>query len=458
MANTDVQEEASLLTFYHAIEKGAYLGTLAEPAVNASDRDEELYKALKTVYPSMPQRWYLAFIKQGIVLVEWLKKGNGVIIPNNDYKYGRFGSTSVAGIPRGSYSVFGDFLYNSLTKEQKKLFGGKKDSWNPFDVFIVKKRDERELIKEIHDSCCFQPYDRIAPDVEAAAEMEMVSLNQYLAYMTNEKIFVGISLKETDFGDPKVTETNLRQSFDHIHHSCGMITSPLKMDMKVVTSKTVRGKEKLGLNFLTNSLTMQAQFNIGNVLKKYKYESKISSRENHATEPRDLVEGARGGFVPAAARNGAVPAPKMAKIVEQYSGQKMNKDIPMNGNFSDTEKSNWVTLLTQIKGNGKHNTTADLGKFDIHLNRQADKWWSNMTVKDYMDKVVELDNEFKNKRDKFPTALRNKLRAARYILMFQKAADETPSKLDNLIAEVYFASSKVNISKDDLSGPFIKIQ
>ena len=43
MANTDVQEEASLLTFYHAIEKGAYLGTLAEPAVNASDRDEELY-------------------------------------------------------------------------------------------------------------------------------------------------------------------------------------------------------------------------------------------------------------------------------------------------------------------------------------------------------------------------------------------------------------------------------
>ena len=32
------------------------------------------------------------------------------------------------------------------------------------------------------------------------------------------------------------------------------------------------------------------------------------------------------------------------------------------------------------------------------------------------------------------------------------------NRLSNLIAELYFASSKINMSKDDLSGPFIKIQ
>mgnify|MGYP007000342590 len=82
-----------------------------------------------------------------------------------------------------------------------------------------------------------------------------------------------------DYGDPKVTETNIKKGFDHIHHSCGMITKPLNMTMEIVGIKGAgTKKEKKGLNFLTNSLTYEAEFNIGNVLKKYKYESKISSR------------------------------------------------------------------------------------------------------------------------------------------------------------------------------------
>ena len=81
-----------------------------------------------------------------------------------------------------------------------------------------------------------------------------------------------------------------------------------------------------------------------------------------------------------------------------------------------------------------------------------------MSAEEYVDGLVELDDQYSNKTDKFPKALRSKLRAARYIYMFQQAEDARPSKLDNLIAELYFASSKINMSKDDLSGPFIKIQ
>ena len=52
MADTKRQEQASLVTFYYAIEKGANLGTLQEPAIGAVDRDEDLYNAIKDVYPN----------------------------------------------------------------------------------------------------------------------------------------------------------------------------------------------------------------------------------------------------------------------------------------------------------------------------------------------------------------------------------------------------------------------
>ena len=463
-SNTEKQELASITTFYYGIEKGANLGTLAEPATGSSSRDEDLFKALLEVYPDMmgtnpnkpDDRWYKAFLKQGIVFLNWLGHNQGSV--NTSYRYGRFGSKTIKSIPSQSTSEFGDWIWNSLHKEQKKLFGSnpKKDSWNPMDVYIVKKQDEKGLIKEIHDSCCFGK-DRIAPDVVAAAMMEMQSLNQYLAHYTKEHIFVGISLKETDFGDPKVTETNLEKTFAHIHHSCGMITKPLNMNMTLLGSKTGKKGQDKGMDFQTNSLKYEGQFVIGSSLKNYSYESKISSVENHATEPRDRVKGARGGYTDARARNGSVPAPRMAKIVKQYSGQGINDNIPLKSDFKSTDRDEWVKILTKIKVGGG-TTSPKLTPFNIHLDRNAKKWWSNMSAKDYVDKLIELDNEFPTKTDKFPKALRSKLRAARYILMFQKAEAATPSKLDNLIAELYFASSKVNISKDDLSGPFIKIQ
>ena len=71
---------------------------------------------------------------------------------------------------------------------------------------------------------------------------------------------------------------------------------------------------------------------------------------------------------------------------------------------------------------------------------------------------VELDDEYPKKTDKFPKALRSKFRAARYIYMFQEAERDSEHTLSQLIAELYFASSKINISPKDLSGPFIKIQ
>tara|TARA_B100001250_G_scaffold406553_1_gene425795 strand:- start:27 stop:1442 length:1416 start_codon:yes stop_codon:yes gene_type:complete len=466
---TAKQEKASLIAFYYAIEKGVNLGTLKEPATGAQVRDENLYKALLEVYPDMlgtnannPDfRWYKAFLKQAIVFIDWLDHKQGST--DSSYKYGRFGSKTIKGIPSSSTSEIGDKIWDDfMTKDQKQLFGSgspKKDSWNPMDVYIVKKSDEDGLIKELKDSCCFE--DRIAPDVESAAMMEVQGLNRYLAYFTKKHKFVGVSLKETDSGDPKVTENNLEKTFDHIEHSCGMITKKLTMNMTLLGSKTKVKKGEVidkGMDFQSNSLTYEGQFVIGSSLKNYKYESKISSVENHATEPRDRVAGSRGGLTNAAARNGAVPVPKMAKIVKQYSKQKINQNIPLKGNFDVKDKEAMVKLLTDIKKGGGQTQVQAPFAFNIHINRKDNKWWSNMSAKDYVDKLVELDDEYKKKTDKFPKALRSKFRAARYIYMFQEAERDSEHTLSQLIAELYFASSKINISAKDLSGPFIKIQ
>ena len=451
MADTERQELASITAFYYAIEKGANLGTLQEPAINLQDRDEELYKALLSVYSDMETRWYRAFIKQAIVFIKWLGHTQGST--DTSYKYGRFGSSSIDSIPSSKTSTLGDWMWDNLTKDQKKLYGSnpKKDSWNPMDVYIVKKGDEQGIKDEIKEACC---ENRIGKDVESAAIMEMQSLNQYLAYYTNKHTFIGISLKETDYGDPKVTENNLKNDFNHIHTSCGMITRKLNMSMTVLGAKGKTAK----LDFKTNSLKYDASFNIANYEKQYTYESKISSVENHATEPRDRVKGARGGFTTANARNGAVPAPKMAQIVKKYSGQAINANIPLKGNFTETDKKEMVKLLNSIKTGGDTTAVEKPFEFNIHLDKQGGKWFSDLSAKEYMDKLVEIDNTFKKKTDKFPKAVRSKLRAARYILMFQKAEKESEEKLSELIAEIYFSSAKINISKNDLSGPFIKIQ
>ena len=71
MADTQLQEEASITAFYYAIEKGATITYKGQPATGLSVRDESLYQALIEVYPTMPDRWYETFLKQTKVLMDW---------------------------------------------------------------------------------------------------------------------------------------------------------------------------------------------------------------------------------------------------------------------------------------------------------------------------------------------------------------------------------------------------
>ena len=91
---TEKQELGSITAFYYAIEKGANLGTLQEPAITLGSRDEDLYKDLLLVYPDMEEKWYRTFLKQAIVLINWLGHTQGST--DTSYNYGRFGTKTIS--------------------------------------------------------------------------------------------------------------------------------------------------------------------------------------------------------------------------------------------------------------------------------------------------------------------------------------------------------------------------
>ena len=102
----------------------------------------------------------------------------------------------------------------------------------------------------------------------------------------------------------------------------GDIETPLRDVMAIVREDNKWGKNVPA--FGANSLTFTGTFEQGEIGIKYKYESKISSNENHATEPRDMVMNNKSKYIQANARNGAIPAPRMAELVKEFTGDGLN--------------------------------------------------------------------------------------------------------------------------------------
>ena len=123
------QEQCSIITTYYAIEKDAVL---------TPDSDVELKNILTKVYPNMPEDWYITFLNQAEALKKTLGKGS-------NWKYGWYDGEEgwASGImPNDKVSYIMSEIWDTFTDDQKKIFGGQKDSWNTADVFVVNNNKE----------------------------------------------------------------------------------------------------------------------------------------------------------------------------------------------------------------------------------------------------------------------------------------------------------------------------
>ena len=424
MAETDLFEAASIVTFYHAIEKGADL---------TPNQDLDLYNDLKTEFPNMDSEWYLGLLKQAKALIKYLGHNQGS--KDNSWSYARYGGKTKT-IPATKSTDIYDYIWSSFNRPQQQIFTGKKDSWNTTDVYMVKSSEEqkiKDMINLLKDEFS---------DGTTAPEVFVGTVNAYLSKLLKEKTLIGISLKKPTKAEPEshVYETNLDVGPDGIEVHEGDLIDEMFTYMEIKK----RGGEN---DFAGNSLTFEAQFKAGKYIKRYYWESKVSSVSAHATEPRDRVPNNKGKYVNATARNGAIPAPQMEKLVKKYTGEDINHNIPLNSKFTETQLKYWQTYFKDIIAD--NTISKDFG--DISYMGKS------CTPEDFIQKAFMLDSQSPNPSGKnYAVKLRSKIRILRYIKMFIEAKKQ--GKLAELITHAYFLSSKMNISQADLSGPFIKVQ
>jgi len=416
-------ERASIVAFYDAIERGSKLKPKQDP---------HLYKDLAVEFPNINQLWYEGILRQAKALIDYLHHSEGS--KDNSWSYAHFeGKTQT--IPSTSTTELLDYIWNSLPAAQKKIFAGKKDSWNTADVYMVKKAQENK-IKGVIDTLVKEfGKDNVQPAVLVG------TINTYMAKLLEDKHFLGISLKQPTRNAPvKVTPTNLKLGPDGLEVIGGEVVTPLDTKMDVLTRNNKQ-------DFAGNSLRFNAKFEAGAYAKQYVWESKVSSSSNEATEPRDMALSNKGKYIVAAARNGAIPAPKMAALVEKYTGEALNHNIPISRKFNATETKYWKDYLKNISTSKKKKVPISLGGYTIDGTKYSPE--------EFITELFALDDGNASGKT-FATKIRSKMRHLRYIKMYLEA--ESKGKLGELISHAYFLSSKMNINQGDLAGPFIKVQ
>ena len=416
-------ERASIVAFYDAIQKGSKL---------KPQQDADLFSDLLTEFANMNTLWYEGILRQAEALIDFLNHNEGST--DNTWLYAHFeGRTET--IPSTSTTELLDYIWDSLPAAQKKIFAGKKDSWNTADVYMVKKKDETK-IKGVIDTLVKEfGGDDMQPAVLIG------TINAYMAKLLDEKKFLGISLKQpTKNAAVNVTPTNVKLGPDGLEVKSGEVVTPLDTKMDVLTRNNKQ-------DFAGNSLRFNAKFEAGAYAKQYVWESKVSSGSNEATEPRDMALSNKGKYIVAAARNGAIPAPKMAALVENYTGEKLNYNIPTSRKFNAAETKYWKDYLKSISTSKNKKVPISLGGYTIE--------GTAYSPEDFIARLFNLDDGNASGKT-FATKIRSKMRHLRYIKMYLDA--ESEGKLGELISHAYFLSSKMNIKQGDLAGPFIKVQ
>lgn len=420
MADTAKFEAATIACYYQAINDGQSTTPGLSP---------EMTKAMDQEYPGMSSEWREGILAGADALMKYIGHTPGT--RDGSWLYAHYDGR-VKTIPAGDQTDIINYIWDTFSREQKKIFSNKKDSWNTADVYMVKKADNAKMKRDVDD--LRETFSDLDPEIYVG------TVNRYMSQRLSAKVLLPISLKQKTRGaDVKVTPTNLELGPDGLEVKDGHIETALKTVMDV----TERG----GIDFAGNSLRFAARFEAGTYAKKYSWESKGSSKTADATEPRDLVLNNKGKYTTATARNGSIPGPKMAELVHKYTGEDINHNIPMNRKLNDQETKYWQKYIEDIINHKRSNVPIDLGTFKISGKK--------VTPAEFIQGIALMD-QGKPGGKNMDQKIRAKLRHLRYIKMFYEA--DKKGLLGELISHAYFLSSKMNISQEDLAGPFIKVQ
>ena len=298
---------------------------------------------------------------------------------------------------------------------------------------MVKKNKEIEIRRQV--DTLKESFDDLDPAIYIG------TVNRLMSDLLENKILVPISLKQkTKNVGVKITPTNIALGPDGLKVESGNFVTAMNTRFQISS-----GRRANDMDFVGNSLRFELEFEAGAYKKRYTWETKAGSKTADVTEPRDRAVSNKGKYVTAAARNGSIPGPEMAKLVKEYTGEDLNLNIPMSGKATPAQIKYWQAYYKKVLNSNQV-------PIDI-IGPEIDK--KSMSPDDFIKGMLTMDSGVPSGKN-FATKIRAKLRHLRYINMFIKAKQQ--GRLGELIAHAYFLSSKMNITQADLAGPFVKVQ
>ena len=360
-AETAKQENATRFVCEHYIEKGKM------PTA----------KAIQKIYPNYDDGWATTFEMQASALKKWLKANKG-------YEYSR---------DEGIMPYVEKIALNKCGVRTK-------DSWNPADIYIVKKTKKGSIEKKL----------KSIGDMNTEASKKLDALNDYMKSLFKKKELVGISLKKLG-KSVKLEETNVSgNKLEKITLVNNSFDCDLTLDTK---GEFTTGELSFSLNVDGAIVNVQVRAFSGGVRESTQMDMTGSG---------------------AAAKLGKVSSTEAIDpfLTKHGLKRRMGSDIPKVGKWQDTDIKFFIAEQTKL-------AKATIMRQNVNF---GNKNWKNTFTK---ARTIETNN------NRTASQLSAKLQCFRWIEILHKL--DKSKKLNEFLNVLYYGAKKQYAS----AGPFLKI-
>ena len=336
-------------------------------------------KEVESVYPNVDDEWYATFEAQAIAISKWIgAKG---------YEFSRD-----EGIMPHVENI-----------ALKKCGVGTKDSWNPADIYAVKKIKKAEIMKEL----------TAIGEMQMEPRARLDELNNYMRNKIAKKELIGISLKKLSKGKVKTVElTNASKKEPLNDISIVPGSDNLNLDLNK-NNEFETGEMSMAINVAGNIVAIQIRAFSGGV--------------RESTQMDMTGKGAAAKLGKVSAREAIDPYLKTVGL-----SRRMGAELPRVGSWDEKDIKKYVDEFNSIK-------KMKIGK--EFINWGNDDW--EATLRKAI--MIEMDN------NRTASQLSAKLQCFQWVKIFAQITKK--KKLEEFLTILYYGAKK----EYDSAGPFLKI-
>jgi len=376
--DTKMQENGSRVFFEQLIEDGK------EPSISFIE---------DKAYPDMPAIWYQYFQLQGKAIKKYLGNQKG-------YNYSR--DTGIMPI---------------LEKAAKDMGVSTKDNWNPMDIVMVKKSNEREIEKDVEKI--------LKGGDEKTAKLE--KLNVLMQNLLITKTMIPISLKglTKNQKEARIEEANLGTEKKKLEFKLKPYSLNCYLDM---AKQPLFDTGEFSLRFFVNKNEVAVQ------VRSFRYSKPTTGPQTDLTP--------KGGGAKLGKASVAAIRPFLKKLnLELPPSVVKDNMITVSGKFTNKQIEFWSDFYDSIK--------------DKTIEGQRVNWDAPFTFGDKQStfrKNLETGLMSYEKDRNTLGRIYSKLHALRTIELYMKISQK--GKFEDWLETLYYGAKK---EFSNLNGPFIKI-